>query len=92
MSCIGELSDALPVLSSTLQGVVLSLFYFVIFLFEVGKLIGKKLGKDDGKGERLGRSIDQIRSLLFADDNKFATALDKNEDSDGHTIWVGQRQ
>ena len=58
----------------------LSPFYFTIFIAEVGELIRMEQQKWEKEGEVSEESMDQILSLLFADDNKVAASLKDNSD------------
>ena len=74
------MSGALLILLGTPQGAALSPFYFTIFIAEVGELIRLEQRKWEKEGELSGESMNQIWSLLFADDNKVAASLKNNAD------------
>ena len=75
----GVLSDPLPVISGTPQGVALLPILFTIFMGEVGDIIEEQLEEEDQRKDVIRSREDAgLWTLMFADDTKAAGSITSN--------------
>ena len=77
-----ELSDYLPVDSGVAQGAALSPVFFSVFIADIGRIIQQKQEEWRSKQEETlpAETVENVWSLLFADDNKISGAIKTNKD------------